>query len=271
MKCNRCNCEMRIWQNMQTGQQMASCDNCKYDMPLNQPTYYAAPRTNSAMSIWAFILSLLCCFPFVGLILSIIDLASGDKSKKHGLSIAALVLSILWIFIGLVGLLTDTDTSKSSNDKQEVQEVMSDTEEDSDIENSVKFTEPESKPEPELSKEDFIAQCQAPDYKDLARYPDEHVGDKVVLTVQISQVLQGGWFDSNQYYRVYTDNDGYGYYYSDEYFMYDMRMDDDTRLLESDIIKIYGEYAGLQEVERALTGTTEYVPAIEAYYIEIIE
>lgn len=45
MKCNRCNREMRMWQNMQTGQQMASCDNCKYDMPIySQPQQFHQPQ-----------------------------------------------------------------------------------------------------------------------------------------------------------------------------------------------------------------------------------
>ena len=53
--------------------------------------------------------------------------------------------------------------------------------------------------------------------------------------------------------------------------MYDCRIDDSTRLLEDDILTIYGEFAGLQTVTRALTGTKEDVPAIKAYYIDIIE
>ena len=78
-------------------------------------------------------------------------------------------------------------------------------------------------------------------------------------------------FDSNEYYRVYTDTSGYDLYLDDEYFMYDERIDDDTKLLQDDIIEVYEEFAGTETVTRALTGTKEDVPSFKAYYIDIIE
>lgn len=122
-----------------------------------------------------------------------------------------------------------------------------------------------------LAKEEFIASCEEVPYKTLARYPEENKGKHIVLTVSITQIVQGGLFDNSVYYRVYTDNDGYGLYLSDEYLMYDSRIDDSTKLLESDIIKVYGEFIGTESIMRALTGTTEEVPAFKAYYIEILD
>lgn len=47
MKCSRCGNEMRMWVNQQNGQQMASCDTCRYDMPIypqQQAPQCACPR-----------------------------------------------------------------------------------------------------------------------------------------------------------------------------------------------------------------------------------
>lgn len=182
-----------------------------------------------------------------------------------------------WIIIGFVALVIigaaagggNSDTKQASNDNTN-QANNSQTNE----QKTEPSTEPkeETTPEPEEiteSKEDFINSCQEYSYKDLARNPDNYIGCRIVLEVKIEQIVQGGFLDNNEYYRVYT-NDEYDWWMGDEYFMNDTRVDDDTRLLEDDIIRIYGEYAGTQEVKRALTGTKEYVPSINAYYIELI-
>lgn len=119
------------------------------------------------------------------------------------------------------------------------------------------------------TKEEFIASCQKIPYKTLARTPDEYIGQRIVLTVKINQVMQGGWFDDNEYYRVYT-NDEYDMWFGDEYFMYDSRIDDTTKILSDDVWKVYAEFIGTETVTRALTGTKEDVPAIKVYYADLV-
>ena len=303
MKCSKCNNDMTIRYDLQTGQQTATCGYCNSSINILSPN---VKKQSSTLSIVAFIFSFLCCLSFVGLILGIIDLIRNDKRQNHGLSIAAIIISVLWILLfGLFSLIetedpspTDTQVAGSELIIQESEVSESELIIESEVFSESEFIETESssidipevetqvieteKPSTENTssetnetatsdREEFISQCQPADYKTLARYSVEHIGDKVILTVKISQVVQGGWFDSSEYYRVYTDNDGYGWYLDDEYFMYDMRVDDDTRLLEDDIIIIYGEFAGLEKVTRAFSGTEEYIPAINAYYIDIIE
>ncbi len=119
------------------------------------------------------------------------------------------------------------------------------------------------------TKEEFIASCQEIAYKTLARNPDDYIGTRIVLTVKIEQIIQGGLFDDSQYYRVYT-NDEYDLWMGDEYFMYDFRIDDDTKILGDDVWKVYAEFAGTETVTRTLTNTNEDVPAIKVYYAELI-
>ena len=91
-----------------------------------------------------------------------------------------------------------------------------------------------------------------------------------MITAKVQQVVQGAWLDNNEYYRVQTDNDGYDWYMDDEYFMYDYRVDDNTKILQDDILKIYAEFSGVETITRALTGTKDEVTSIKAYYIDLI-
>lgn len=112
--------------------------------------------------------------------------------------------------------------------------------------------------------------CQEIGYKKLLRTPDEYVGQRIVITAEVQQVIDGGLFDDSKYYRVQTDNNDSGYYFDDEYFMYDNRVNDDMKILDGDVLKIYGEFTGLETMKRVITGSKDEVPAIKAYYVELI-
>lgn len=235
-------------------------------------------KKNSKMAVTGFILSLIFCvpvFPFIGLILCIIALR--NKAYKNGLAKAGIVIAIIALVLGAYIWGNNDDTSSTTPSASSEASTTASNKTDSTVkeENTVATPEPTEAPTPEPTpaetKEEFMASCEEPDYKDLARYPDDNIGKRIKLKVKISQILQGGLFDSNEYYRVYTDTSGYDLYLDDEYFMYDERIDDDTKLLQDDIIEVYGEFAGTETVTRALTGTKEDVPSFKAYYIDIIE
>lgn len=215
----------------------------------------------AGMVIGIIALVTLCCgglggfLGIIGIIFSIIAVCF--KNKNKGAAIAGIVCNSISIFIMII-MLFAFESSDSDNEQTEIYE-------DSE------FTiEKESEFEIETeSKEDFINSCQVYSYKDLARNPDDYIGSRIVLEVKIEQIMQGGFFDNNEYYRVYT-NDEYDFWMGDEYFMNDFRVDDNTKLLQDDIIRVYGEFAGTQEVTRAISGTKEYVPSINAYYIDLL-
>ncbi len=72
----------------------------------------------SAMSVWALILSLLGCTSLIGLILAIVDLASGDDAKKHTGSKVAIGLAILGMigFIGILGMFGGDEEKNRAED-----------------------------------------------------------------------------------------------------------------------------------------------------------
>nr|DAQ94851.1 MAG TPA: hypothetical protein [Caudoviricetes sp.] len=124
---------------------------------------------------------------------------------------------------------------------------------------------------PEISEDDYKAECQTVDYKELCRYPEKYEGTKIVVKVKVSQIIDANFSGSEKAWRTYTDNSGYGFYADDEYYMLDKRGGDAVKILEDDIITVYGEFSGLEKITRALTSTTDELPRIEVKYADLVE
>lgn len=124
---------------------------------------------------------------------------------------------------------------------------------------------------PEISEDDYKAECQSVDYKELCRYPEKYEGTKIVVKVKVSQIIDANFSGSEKAWRTYTDNSGYGFYADDEYYMLDKRSGDAVKILDDDIINVYGEFTGLEKITRALTSTTDELPRIEVKYADLVE
>lgn len=124
---------------------------------------------------------------------------------------------------------------------------------------------------PEISEDDYKAECQTVDYKELCRYPEKYEGTKIVIKVKVSQIIDANFSGSEKAWRTYTDNSGYGFYADDEYYMLDKRGGDAVKILEDDIINVYGEFTGLEKITRALTSTTDELPRIEVKYADLVD
>ena len=122
---------------------------------------------------------------------------------------------------------------------------------------------------PEISEDDYKAECQTVDYKELCRYPEKYEGTKIVVKVKLSQIIDANFSGSEKAWRTYTDNSGYGFYADDEYYMLDKRGGDAVKILDDDIITVYGEFTGLEKITRALTSTTDELPRIEVKYADL--
>ena len=124
---------------------------------------------------------------------------------------------------------------------------------------------------PEISEDDYKAECQTVDYKELCRYPEKYEGTKIAVKVKVSQIIDANFSGSEKAWRTYTDNSGYGFYADDEYYMLDKRGGDAVKILEDDIITVYGEFTGLEKITRALTSTTDELPRIEVEYADLVD
>lgn len=124
---------------------------------------------------------------------------------------------------------------------------------------------------PEISEDDYKAECQTVDYKELCRYSEKYEGTKIVVKVKVSQIIDANFSGSEKAWRTYTDNSGYGFYADDEYYMLDKRGGDAVKILDDDIITVYGEFTGLEKITRALTSTTDELPRIEVKYADLVD
>lgn len=178
-------------------------------------------------------------------------------------------VTILLVFSILIFLATLPDETKDSQNNADSLDFSV-----QESNGASQSTEPNSEPttEPAISEEEYKASCQVIDYKELCRYPDKYIGQKICIKVKLYQIMDTGSFLSKEtVWRAYTDNSGYEFYFDDEYYLLDKRPEGAVKVLVDDIVIVYGEYTGTTKVTRALTSTQDELPCIEVKYVDIVE
>ena len=105
-------------------------------------------------------------------------------------------------------------------------------------------------------------------YSQLARTPDEYKGQKVKFTGEVLQVVEG---KNENRLRLAVHKSSYGWYDGDEILYCGYKPSIVAyRLLEKDIITIYGTAAGLYSYE-AVSGATITLPSVWIDKIELEE
>lgn len=141
----------------------------------------------------------------------------------------------------------------------------------SDMDKEMKKASSPSKPvntktkkPPELSKTEFINLCSTYTYEQLARYPDTYKGCKIKMTGEVVQVIEN-WGNSVDLRVNMTQNE---YFWTDTVFVRYTKGTNEQRILEDDIITIYGISEGLTTY-KAVLGQSITIPEITAKYMEI--
>lgn len=194
----------------------------------------------------------------VGLIMLIMNLIK-KKPKKVGLIITC-VSAILFIAGVAVSPSTSTtsSTSASKTDKPTSEVANSSSTESSDSEDVTFDSEIKEDSTPkEVNPADYNTGIT---YDTLARTPDEHIGNKVTLSGEIVQVIEG---DDASQYRMAVDQD------YDKMVLIEVPTDQlSSRILENDLITIYGVSQGTVDYESTIGGTIT-VPAITVDKFEV--
>lgn len=192
----------------------------------------------------------------------------------------------IWVIVGVVvvGVIggafgEKTDGSKdSSGSSSSVSSASSGAEEEKATEAKEEKTDaPESATEdPETVKKEFIDSCETIDYSTLARNPDNYKGEHLKYTGQVIQVLDSkSVFNKTTTLRVNVtaeDNefaDG-GKLWKDTIICAVTIPEGGDRILEKDVIDLYGVCEGLYTYETVL-GNNESVPRIDIEYYTIHE
>lgn len=112
-------------------------------------------------------------------------------------------------------------------------------------------------------KKEYIDKCNVYDYKEIFRYSNNYIGKYARFTGEVIQV-----FESDGYYSLrvnVTNNDGW---YEDTIFVSLPTEALNGRILEQDIITIYGKLSGLYEYE-SIFGEPITIPFLNAEYAEL--
>lgn len=118
----------------------------------------------------------------------------------------------------------------------------------------------------------FKESCNYYTYNEIARNPDKYVGEKAVFTGQVIQTIEDGSrynlrVDVTPTWNSWTDR----FSWADTVYVYYTKRDSsEGRILEDDIITMYGELTGTTTYETVM-GASVTIPAMVASYIEIEE
>ena len=147
--------------------------------------------------------------------------------------------------------------------------------------------------DPKEALEEFKKTTTPLDYKELARNPDKYIGQNFRCAVYVSSARTGGLFTGYQKYfitymtdvgqaRKYIKNK-YTKDFSDAGFMacdtnkcvwlLDNRDPSDpsyVKILESDVLYVYGTFNGLTSSKNVLTGEKSEEVSLEIKYVEVV-
>lgn len=261
MRCQKCGTENdgKFCQNCGAPMNAAAPEAVAYDPTAGEAS--RAKRKHGTLAVIGFIISisslLLRFVPVLGFIvcaagfvLCLVAVCTAKKKdRKKSLAISGLVItSFLLVTFPFVSKDNSHEASASSD------AALHET------------AEPTEKP---LSREEFIASCTEIPYKDIMRNPSDYEGMPICVTLRISQVMDASFFSDAKWYHCYSSNSDYGYY-DDEYYVTDDRSEADPKLLEDDVIKIYGTVSGTESVTRAINGTTAEIVKISMMYCDLV-
>ncbi len=171
------------------------------------------------------------------------EIGKKKTRKKHIIRNVMLVCFGIILIIGLIN-----GNSMDSGKKEAALSKTSTSAQPTDV--------PEQTKAPE-TKEDYILECKTVDYSDVARNPDTYKGERITISGKVIQVAEG-WFDS---VTLRIDCDGNIWYatYS--------REENESRILENDMITAYGECDGVKTYMTVL-GSQNTIPSIKIKYYE---
>lgn len=197
-----------------------------------------------------FFLSLLALIVFVVLLIVRAVKMSSKKLPAIGIiaSFALCIISFVGIALTAEPLETPTVTTNNIEATTQPESVM---------------TEQPKIPElPMQTEEEFKNACVSITYDQIARTPDDFVGTPIMITGEVIQVLEGS--DNYMEFRLALDE-----YYDDIVYGFYTRKDKELRILENDIVQVWGISSGLITYTSTMGGDIT-IPSIDGYYISII-
>ena len=160
------------------------------------------------------------------------------------------------------------EAKSASAEQQAESESLSESQSEPEVESE---PQPESEPIHVETEEEYKESCRTVGYKDLCRYPEKYAGTRIVIKAKVQQIMDASLFSSDKAWRVQDNEDGYDMYLGNEYYAVDKRESGSVKILQDDIVTIYGEFTGTAEITRALTMTKDEIPRVEVKYADLVD
>ena len=219
----------------------------------------------------------------IGLILGIIDIVKKTKSgMKKGQSIAGLILSaiaiVVIIFWAIVAFQVEVETNSNFTneylenkqaEEQQAEEQKQKEEQERKEEEEKRKQEEEKKKQEDAKKQktDYKNSCKTYEYKEIARNPEKYKGKQMKFEGEVIQVIEG-YFDTVNF-RINVTKNEYDFWEDTVYGSYTYS-DGESKILEDDIVKIYGECEGTTSYT-SIFGQKITIPKINIKYIELVK
>jgi hypothetical protein len=196
--------------------------------------------------------------------------------RKQGGALKWVIIAFLGIgFIGAMGSSDEetktTEQVASNTNPVKVEEVKQEQPKANEANvqtEASEIAESETVVVPQETEEEYKASCQEYKYKDVLRNPSDYVGQRIKITVKISTVHEASWANTEKYYFAYS-NDEHGWWSGDRYGVFDKRDDKELKLLEDDIITVYGEISDPEYTSSLIVSSSE-VFCIDMKYLDFI-
>jgi hypothetical protein len=111
----------------------------------------------------------------------------------------------------------------------------------------------------------YKKQCASYKYKDIARNPNSYKGKPAKFKGQVFQIQEAWGYDV---ILLQVTKGEYGVWNDSIYIEYTPKSDNESRILQNDIITVYGELNGIKTYT-TIWGSSASVPYLKAQYVDI--
>jgi len=237
-------------------------------------TIFVTPH--SLKNVFIFLCGLFACPPFVAFIFN---------KWNYKLTKTKQVFICLILFIIAVNITPETTTNTvSENTTSEETNTVQKNDETQAEEQARKEAEAKAKAEEQARKEaeakakaeakaneetNFKNSCKSYTFKEIARNPDNYIDKNVVFTGQVIQVSEGLFNTNKIEIRLNVMKNEYDWYDDTIYCTYTYK-NNESKILEEDIITIYGTCKGSTSYISIL-GANITLPEVDIKYLTINE
>lgn len=139
------------------------------------------------------------------------------------------------------------------------------------VKEKIKNYETKKQEEASISREDYIRDCQTYSYEEISRNPNNYKDKKAKFEGEVIQVIENGdkvtlRVDITKEANEFAEG---GYIWSNTIYVdYTRKAEDESRVLEGDVITMYGKLNGIKNY-MSILGSEVNLPYLKAEYIDI--